>query len=136
VDYPGFAAAYGLPVELPEPGHQGWVACPEPSSGDPQAASLEVARLINQGVEKLQSAYAPHVVLIFYPSRWKAFQGYRNEVEHFDVHDFVKAYCVQRGTATQFLTQKTLADGYQCRVWWWLSACLVRQRHAHPMGSG
>ncbi|WGJ13888.1 SIR2 family protein [Methylocapsa sp. D3K7] len=124
VDYPGFAAAYGLPIELPEPGHRGWVVCPEPSSGDPQAASLEVARLINQGVEKLQSIYAPHVVLIFYPSRWKTFQGYRNEVEHFDVHDFVKAYCVQRGTATQFLTQETLADGYQCRVWWWLSLAL------------
>ena len=25
------------------------------------------------------------------------------------------------GVATQFLNQETLADSYQCRVWWWLS---------------
>jgi hypothetical protein len=124
VDYPGFAAAYGVPVEIPEPGGPGWITCPEPSSGDPQAASLKIARLINQGVERLQSAYAPHVVLIFYPSRWSGFRGYRNEAEQFDVHDFVKAFCVQRGTATQFLTEDTLADAYQCRVWWWLSLAL------------
>ena len=124
VDYPGFAVAYGLPVEIPEPGGEGWVVCPEPSSRDPQGASLEIARLINQGVGRLQSAYAPHVVLIFYPSRWGSFRGYRNEAERFDVHDFVKAFCVQRGTATQFLDEETLADGYQCRVWWWLSLAL------------
>jgi argonaute-like protein implicated in RNA metabolism and viral defense len=44
--------------------------------------------------------------------------------ERFDVHDFVKAYCVQRGVATQFVNQETLADSYQCRVWWWLSLAL------------
>ena len=124
VDYPGFAAAYGLPVELPKPGDQGWVVCSEPSSRDPQAASLEIARLINQGVERLQSAFAPQVVLIFYPNRWRSFRGFRNEAERFDVHDFVKAFCVQRGIATQFLEEETLADGYQCRVWWWLSLAL------------
>jgi hypothetical protein len=124
VDYPGFAAAYGVPVEVPEPGDPGWVVCPEPTSRDLQAASLEVARLINQSVERLQSAYAPHVVLIFFPNRWTLFEGYRNEAERFDVHDFVKAFCVQRGTATQFLREDTLADAYQCRVWWWLSLAL------------
>ena len=46
------------------------------------------------------------------------------EFETFDLHNFVKAFCVQRGIATQFLNQNTLADTYQCRVWWWLSLAL------------
>jgi len=124
VDFPGFQAAYGLPIELPDPAAGGWVTCPEPSSRDPQAAALEIAGRINQSVEALRSSYAPHVVLIFYPRRWTEFRGYRTESESFDVHDFVKAFCVQRGVATQFLDQETLADSYQCRVWWWLSLAL------------
>jgi len=124
VDFPGFQSAYGLPIELPQPGDAGWFSCPEPSSSDPQTGALQLAGHINRGVEALQSSYAPHVVLIFYPARWYDFRGYWTEVERFDVHDFVKAFCVQRGMATQFLNQETLADQYQCRVWWWLSLAL------------
>jgi hypothetical protein len=110
VDFPGFQAAYGLPLELPEPGAPGWFVCPEPTSADPQTSALELTGHINRGVETLQSSYGPHVVLIFYPSRWKNFRGYRTEAERFDVHDFVKAFCVQRGMATQFLEQDTHRD--------------------------
>jgi hypothetical protein len=124
VNFPGFQSAYGLPIELPQPGEAGWFTCPEPTSGDPQTAALQLAGHINRGVEALQSSYAPQVVLIFYPSRWHDFRGYRTEAERFDVHDFVKAFCVQRGVATQFLNEETLADQYQCRVWWWLSLAL------------
>jgi hypothetical protein len=132
VDFPGFQAAYGLPLELPEPGAPGWFVCPEPTSADPQTSALELAGHINRGVETLQSSYGPHVVLIFYPSRWKNFRGYRAEAERFDVHDFVKAFCVQRGMATQFLEQDTLADAYQCRVWWWLSLALYAKAMRTP----
>ncbi|HEV2521707.1 MAG TPA: SIR2 family protein [Candidatus Acidoferrales bacterium] len=124
VDFPGFQAAYGLQIELPEPNAAGWATCPEPSSRDTHAAALDIAARINQSIEALRSSYAPHVVLIFYPSRWNDFRGYRTESESFDVHDFVKAFCVQQGVASQFLDQETLIDLYQCRVWWWLSLAL------------
>jgi len=124
VNYPGFQAAFGIPIELPQPGEAGWFFCPEPSSTDPQTSALQLAAHINQGVETLQSSYAPHVVIILYPSRWRDFRGYRTDDERFDVHDFVKAFCVQRGVATQFLEQDTFADAQQCRVWWWLSLAL------------
>ena len=29
-----------------------------------------------------------------------------------------------REVATQFLEEDTLADTYQCKVWWWLSLAL------------
>lgn len=124
VDYPGFQQAFGVPIELPEPGGTGWFVCPEPNSSDPQINALEIAGNINRGIEQLQATHLPHVVIVFYPRRWSGYRGYRNEIERFDVHDFVKAFCVQRGVATQFLEEDTLADVYQCKVWWWLSLAL------------
>ena len=123
-DYPGFQQAYCLQLELPEPGGSGWVTCPEPSMTDPRKGAVEIAKQINAAVEILQSSHAPQVILIFFPDRWTQFRGYHDENERFDVHDFVKAYCVQRGVASQFLNQDTLTDPYQCRVWWWLSLAL------------
>jgi hypothetical protein len=124
VDYPGFQQAYGQPIELPEPGGPGWVVCAEPSETDRPAGAVSVAQQITAAIEALRSSYAPHVVLIFFPRRWEQLRGYRNENERFDVHDFVKAYAVQRGVSTQFLTEDTLSDTQQCRVWWWLSLAL------------
>jgi hypothetical protein len=124
VDYPGFQSAYGIPIEIPRPGDAGWFVCPEPASSDPHTNALQLAEHINRGIETLQSSYAPHVVWIFYPTRWRDYRGYKTEAERFDVHDFVKAFCVQRGIATQFFEEETFADAYQCRVWWWLSLAL------------
>lgn len=124
VDYPGFQQAYGLPIEIPEPGAPGWAYCTEPSGSGGHTSALSVAQQITGALEALRSSYAPHVVLVFFPHRWDHLRGYRNENERFDVHDFVKAYAVQRGTATQFLTEDTLSDAQQCRVWWWLSLAL------------
>jgi hypothetical protein len=124
VDFPGFQSAYGVPIDIPEPGKAGWFTCPEPTTTDPVVGAREVAAHINRGVEALQSSQAPHVVLILFPARWADFQRYKTGSETFDVHDFVKAYCVQRGIATQFLSQETLSDQQQCRVWWWLSLAL------------
>jgi hypothetical protein len=124
VDYPGFQTAYGIPLEIPQPGESGWAVCGEPHSSDPQTNALELAGNINREIERLQSTYAPHVVMVFYPTRWSEFRGYRTDTERFDVRDFVKAFCVQRGVATQFFNEDTCSDGYQCRVWWWLSLAL------------
>jgi hypothetical protein len=124
LDFPGFQQAYGLPVELPAPGSPGWATCLEPATRDPAQGSLEVSRLIDRCIETLQSSYAPDVVLVYFPDRWQSFRGFSTDTESFDVHNFTKAFCVQRGIATQFLNQKTLRDAYQCRVWWWLSLAL------------
>jgi hypothetical protein len=124
VDYPGFQQAYGLPIEIPEPGAPGWAFCAEPSGSGGHTGAVSVAQQITGALEALRSSYAPHVVLVFFPYRWDHLRGYRDENERFDVHDFVKAYAVQRGVATQFLTEDTLSDRQQCRVWWWLSLAL------------
>ncbi len=124
LDYPGFQTAYGLPLEVPRPGATGWALCPEPTETDPRRAAVQIARHVNECIQSLQSSCAANLVLVFFPDRWNHWRGYRTEDERFDVHDFVKAFCVQKGIATQFLNQSTLADSQQCRVWWWLSLAL------------
>jgi argonaute-like protein implicated in RNA metabolism and viral defense len=64
------------------------------------------------------------VVLILVPERWRSFEGYTTDDEKFDLHDFVKAYCVQKGITSQFLRQTTLAKNDMCQLWWWLSLAL------------
>ena len=110
LEYPGFQAAYGLPAELPAPNEAGWITCPEPSSWNTDQGALETARLIERSIERLEASNAPDVVLIYIPDRWQRFRGYRNDSECFDLHDFVKASCVQRGIASQFLNEDTLSN--------------------------
>ena len=124
LDFPGFQTAYGLPVELASPGSPGWITCPEPSTSGRVQGALDAGRLINRSIETLHASHAPDVVLIYVPDRWELYRSYSTESERFDLHNFVKAFCVQRGVATQFLNQDTLSDSYQCRVWWWLSLAL------------
>ena len=124
IDYPGFQQAYGLPIEIADLGAPGWIFSAEPSGNDQRAATVSVANQITTAIETLCSSYVPHVILVFFPQRWEHLRGYYNNHERFDVHDFVKAYAIQRGIATQFLTQDTLSDPQQCRVWWWLSLAI------------
>jgi SIR2-like domain len=125
IDFPGFETAYGLPLVIPKPQQVGWASCPEPPSIDnPHRGPIELAKNITQSIEALEASYAPNVVLIFFPERWNHLRGFRTEDERFDLHDFVKAFCVQRGFSTQFLNQDTLRNASQCRIWWWLSLAL------------
>lgn len=125
LNYPGFQEAYGIPVELPEPDSAGWITCSEPSARDAVQGVRDAASLIVRNIETLQASYNPDVVLIYVPDRWQAYRSYNTETESFDLHNFVKAFCVQKGIATQFLNQDTLSDKIQrCRIWWWLSLAL------------
>ena len=124
LEYPGFETAYGVPAEVPAPDSAGWITCSEPPIRDSVKGSLEAARLIGRSIEALQASHVPDVVLIYIPDRWRPFRGYSTKSESFDLHNFVKAFCVQRGIATQFLNEDTLSSSSQCRVWWWLSLAL------------
>lgn len=128
IDFPGFQSAFGLPLEFPQPGESGWSACPEPADVDSQLnGCLQAANLITQSIDSLVAAHKPNVILVFIPERWANFRKYRDENERFDLHDFVKSYCIQKGTATQFLEEHTLSSHQQCRVWWWLAlACYAK----------
>ncbi len=133
IDYPGFYNVFGLQIELPRHGDNGWSICPEPEDdGNKLKSCLLAAQHITRSVDSLVAASKPNVVLIFIPERWSKFRTYRDELEGFDLHDFVKAYCIQKGIATQFLEEHTLASQQQCRVWWWLSLAFYAKSMRTP----
>jgi len=124
IEYPGFDRAYGVSLEIPDCQGRGWATCPEPGSADPIIATRDIANRIIQSVDSLMASYGPQEIIIFIPQRWSGFRSFRTENERFDVHDFVKAYCVQRGIPTQFLEEDSLTHEDQCSVWWWLSLAM------------
>lgn len=133
INYPGFQKIYGIPIEIPGPGDEAWMTCPEPKIGRTiKESCLELANSIIRSIDIIVATQRPHVVVIFIPDRWSELRGYKDEQEHFDLHDFVKAYCVQKGIATQFLEQKTIISEQQCRVWWWLSVALYAKAMRTP----
>ena len=124
LDFPGFQQAFGLPLNIPSPSMPEWVSCPEPTSPTAEMGAPELGQLLINAVKQLRATAAPDVIVIYIPGRWGTYRGFRNESERFDLHDFVKAFCVQKGIATQFLEEKTLRELDQCRVFWWLSLAL------------
>lgn len=134
IDYPGFQTALGVPIEIPSPTDAAWSICPEPREGSSSAIknSHEVAELLTRSIDAVVAAEKPHVVLVFIPDRWSVWREYLDDQERFDLHDFVKAYCVQKGIATQFLEQHTFGSTQQCRVWWWLSIALYTKAMRVP----
>ncbi len=123
--FPGFEGAFGVPLQMPRPGENLWVTCPEidPTLNQQQGA-LEIGRHLTTCLSTLRAAAAPSVTLVFIPQRWVPWRSFETQAERFDLHNFVKAFCVPQGISTQFLEEETLLDTLQCRIRWWLSLAL------------
>ncbi len=132
VRYTGFENVYRVPVIFPGRGDPLWYTLPEIDSLlDERDGALDMSRKIRDGISSLAAA-GRSIILIFTPNRWRRWRGFKNDDEVFDVHDFVKAYCIQRGIATQFLDQDTLGYQDKCRVWWWLSIAIYAKAMRTP----
>ncbi len=132
VPYSGFENVYRTPVIFPSRGDPLWYTLPEfDSTLNERDGALDLSRKIRDGISFLAAA-GRAIFLIFTPARWQPWREFKNDDEVFDVHDFVKAYCAQRGIATQFLDQETLGYPDKCRVWWWLSVALYAKAMRTP----
>ena len=101
------------------------MTCPEPPADVSVAeAAVALAHSIIQCIESLKASGTSSVVVICTPQRWQQWRRVTSDTYRFDLHDFVKAYCVRRGIATQFFDEETIGGQYQCRVFWWLSLAL------------
>lgn len=133
LDFPGFTAAFGLPLVIPRPGDDAWRAPDEPVAGDSKERGTRLAaRAVVQAIDELRGANRVNVTLIITPRRWANWRSFETEAERFDLHDFVKAYCARRGIATQFIDEETLTDPQTCRIRWWLSLALYAKSFRTP----
>jgi hypothetical protein len=121
----GFESAFATGLQVPAPGENLWVTCPDIDPNlEAEKGAIQLSRNITTCLSALKAAALPNVTIIFVPTRWAKWRSFETESERFDLHNFVKAFCVPQGLATQFLEEDTLENPLQCRIRWWLSLAL------------
>jgi hypothetical protein len=132
LDYPGFGEAFGLPFMVPQPIDAAWATCPEPSGANAREKALSLLENVRACVQQITSSTANRLVFVFIPDRWAEYANYDDSEEEINLHDIVKAYCVQRGIASQFLRESTLRKRFDCEVMWWLALSLYAKSMRTP----
>jgi hypothetical protein len=123
IDYPGFYEAYGVSINVPQPGMAHWAYCDEPDFHlqSVKEVALDLKNRIVRQIDTLTNDGIKKVIVICVPDRWLNFCSYDEHNEHFDLHDYIKAYCAEKCIATQFIKEETLKDSMHCPINWWLS---------------
>src|SRR5690606_17920947 len=77
---------------------------------------------ICNSIVKINSTGRHKIVVIYIPQRWEDFTSYNDEGESFDLHDYIKAFCAEKGIMSQLIRERTINDQQQsCQINWWLS---------------
>lgn len=122
LSFPGFQQAFAAQLVIPDPSTENWVFSTEPSNTENiKKAATELRNMFVTSIDQLAKDGLNKVVVIYVPLRWLDFTSYDIDNEHYDLHDYLKAYCAERGIATQFIKEDTLDDPLQCQINWWLS---------------
>lgn len=130
--FPGFSSAFGIALDLPPQGNSRWAVCAEPPRRGGMQSALALAKEIVSCIDRLDASTSFDVLFIVVPKRWKNIESLSTENEAFDLHDFVKAHCVQRGLATQFLREQTFAKPHECEIRWWLALAIYAKSMRTP----
>ncbi|WP_286884299.1 MULTISPECIES: SIR2 family protein [Sphingobacterium] len=123
IDYPGFYDAFNSSLEIPDVADDNWSICLEPKIGaDIKFTILDLRDKIIDRINFLSRDRSDKVMVICIPTRWLYYLDYDIDNESFDLHDFIKAYCAEKGIATQFILQSTVEDKeLSCQINWWLA---------------
>lgn len=131
-DFPGFSAAFGLPLAYPKPGEALWIELDDVVSGDALSAAKQLAQRICRALDAIRGLRPASVVAIFVPMRWSPYKVIDADTEQFNLHDYVKAYAARQGQSTQFIREETTVTPQPCRVRWWLSLALYAKALRTP----
>lgn len=125
LNFPGFYDTFKVGLNIPIPDTASWVELNLPANANTniQAAALELGLAINRKLDQLSSSQID-VVLIYIPKEFEPLTSYSSTSERFDLHNFVKAYAVQKNIATQFVREKTLESDMRCQIMWSLSLAI------------
>lgn len=131
-DFPGFSAAFGLPLTYPNPGEASWFDIDDAVSGDSLSAAKQLAQKICRALDVIRGLRPGSVVAVFVPTRWAPHEVIETEAEQFNLHHFLKAYAARQGQSTQFIRERTTVNPQVCRVRWWLSLALYAKALRTP----
>lgn len=118
ITYPGFFKTYGIPINIPVKDSASWLDCNITQADNIEHSAQKLAKTIVSKIEKLENN---SVVVVFIPEIWDDFTSYTEGIESFDLHDYIKAFAVQKGISTQLIREKTLKSNLNNQITWWLS---------------
>lgn len=122
IDYIGFHSIYGISLNIPTTKSSNWEIINEPVSREIKETVQEIKNNICDKINKLCSIGGQKTIVIFIPARWDHFVHYNDEIETFDLHDYIKAYCTEKKVTSQLIRERTIKDNFmQCQINWWLS---------------
>ena len=122
LDFGGFYNTYGISLNVPNPNDSHWLTISEPTGQDTVEIANDIKKNICDSISKIEAAGSRKIAIIYIPQRWEHFTSYLIDGESYDLHDYVKAFCVEKGIMSQLIREKTINDNAQsCQINWWLS---------------
>lgn len=123
IDYEGFESIYKVKLDVPKINSSDWRNIEDLNlSNEIKHISNIIKENICSEILKISASGTQKIIVIFIPNKWLNYTSYSNEFESFDLHDYVKAFCAEKGLTSQFITERTVLDYKQeCQVIWWLS---------------
>lgn len=122
IDYKGFYETYGISLNIPTKSSTNWEVVNEPICKASKEIMHEIKNNICDKINKLCSVGCQKTIVIYIPTRWDYFVHFKDEVESFDLHDYIKAFCAEKKVTSQLIREKTIKDtSLQCQINWWLS---------------
>lgn len=121
--FPGFYSAFKVGLNIPLTTAPQWLSINSTNNTELKAAAKEFGRSIAYQLEKLSSQQTD-VALIYIPKEYEYLTSFLDDFESYDLHNFVKAYAVQKNIATQFVREKTLESDLRCQIMWALSLAI------------
>jgi len=123
IDFPGFANAYNLPINIPLPSDTDkWLDIEvNHTNADTKSIAQKLARLITSKIDQITNLDSQNIIVVFIPEEWQAYEKYEDNGEVFDLHDYIKAFAASKGISTQLIREDTLTDPLKNQIYWWLS---------------
>lgn len=124
INYPGFHNVFGVGLDIPA--RSEWLALDdmELKEHDIYKAAIAFGKQINKRIEELGRNSHLDVIMIYIPKEYDILTSYEDEVIRFDLHDYVKAFAVQKHISTQFIREKTLDSELDCQIAWAISLAI------------
>jgi len=124
INYPGFHSVFGVGLDIPV--RSEWLAFDdlELKEHDIYKAAITFGKQINKRIEELGRNSHLDVIMIYIPKEYEILTSYEDEVTRFDLHDYVKAFAVQKHISTQFIREKTLDSELDCQIAWAISLAI------------
>ncbi|MDO3423988.1 SIR2 family protein [Chryseobacterium sp. APV1] len=122
IDFKGFYNIYNISLNIPTINSQNWRTINNPTESDNKKIIHEIKASICDKINKLSTIGSQKIIVIYIPKRWDNYLHYNNGIESFDLHDYIKAFCAEKGITSQIIREKTITDDLlNCQINWWLS---------------